>query len=220
MAVAVTPRMEEAAAALTHFIGFGLAVAALPIMIADAVEVGSAAAVVACSIYGTALILVYLSSTLVHSVQTPAAHRLFDYMDHCSIYLLIAGTNTPFAMLLLPPAEGWSLFGIIWALALAGIVFKTIAFRSTHPDRYDKISVILYIAMGWFGFIYAGGLLINELEAAGLWYLLIGGLFYTGGTIFYLWRSLPFSHAIWHLCALAGSIFHFFAILLYVVPFS
>lgn len=213
-------RLEEVANALTHGIGAGLAVAALVLMVVTAADVGSGTAVVAASIFGTSLIICYLSSSLLHSTRRARARRVFDLFDHCSIYVLIAGTNTPFALLALPPGLGWSLFGIIWGLALAGIAFKLVAFAGDDPNRFDLLSTVLYLAMGWFGFLYGAWLLVDVLHPTGFLFLVLGGLFYTFGTVFYQWRLIPFSHAVWHLCVLAGSIMHFFSILFYVIPVS
>lgn len=220
MTQARVARIEEAANALTHIIGFGLAIAALVIMVVDAADVGSGTAVVSVTIFGSSLILVYLSSSLVHSINHPRVHDLFDLMDHCSIYVLIAGTNTPFALIALPPELGWPLFGVIWGFAVVGIGFKLYAFTGENPDRFDTLSTILYVAMGWFGFVYSAWLLSDILEPMGFIFLLLGGVFYTVGTVFYLKRLIPFSHAIWHLFALAGSIMHFFSVLNYVIPIS
>ncbi|MEZ5670264.1 MAG: hemolysin III family protein [Alphaproteobacteria bacterium] len=220
MAEARIARLEEAANAVTHMIGAGLAIAALVIMVVSASDVGSGTAVTAVTIFGSSLILVYLSSSLVHSINHPRVHGWFDMMDHCSIYLLIAGTNTPFALLALPPELGWPLFGVIWAMAVAGIAFKVIAFAGPDPKRFDLLSTILYVAMGWFGFLYSAWLLVDVLHPGGFMFLLLGGVFYTVGTPFYLWRLVPFSHAIWHLFTLAGSIMHFFSVLDYVIPVS
>ena len=220
MAEARIERLEEAANALTHWIGAGLAIAALVIMVVYAADIGTGTTVTAVTIFGSSLIVCYLSSSLVHSISHPRVHGWFDLMDHCSIYVLIAGTNTPFALLALPPELGWPLFGVIWGLAVAGITFKVIAFAGPDPDRFDVLSTVLYVAMGWFGFIYSAWLLADILHPAGFMYLLLGGVFYTVGTVFYLWRLIPFSHAIWHLFVLAGSIMHFFSVLDYVIPVS
>jgi len=199
-------------------IGAGLAIAALVIMTVAAADIGSGTAIVAVVIFGSSLILVYLCSSLVHSINHPRVHGFFNMLDHCSIYLLIAGTNTPFALLALPPELGWPLFGIIWGLAAIGIGFKTYAFASGNAERFDTLSTILYVAMGWFGFIYSAWLLADILDPAGFVFLLLGGVFYTVGTVFYLKRLIPFSHAIWHLFVLAGSVMHFFSVLNYVIP--
>lgn len=213
-------RLEEAANALTHMIGAGLAIAALVIMVVAAANVGSGTAVVATTIFGSSLILVYLSSSLVHSISHPRVHSIFELMDHCSIYLLIAGTNTPFALLALPPEYGWPLFGVIWGLAVIGMGFKLYAFAGPDPDRFDTLSTLLYVAMGWFGFAYSAWLLADVLDTAGLIFLLLGGIFYTVGTVFYLKRLIPFSHTIWHLFVVAGSTMHFFSVLNYVIPLA
>jgi len=218
MAPARIERLEEAANALTHMIGVGLAIAALVLMVVSASDIGSGTAIVSVTIFGSSLILVYLFSSLVHSISHPRVHGFFHMMDHCSIYLLIAGTNTPFALLALPPELGWPLFGVIWGFAVVGIGFKVYAFADDDPDRFDTLSTILYVAMGWFGFVYGAWLLADILDPAGFIFLLLGGVFYTVGTLFYLKRLIPFSHTIWHLFVLAGSIMHFFSVLNYVIP--
>lgn len=213
-------RLEEAANALTHMIGAGLAIAALVIMVVAAANVGSGTAVVATTIFGSSLILVYLSSSLLHSVRHPRVHGVLDLLDHCSIYLLIAGTNTPFALLAMPPELGWPLFGVIWGFAVIGTGFKLYAFSGDDPDRFDTLSTVLYVAMGWFGFVYSAWLLADVLDTAGFIFLLLGGIFYTVGTVFYLKRLMPFSHTIWHLFVVAGSTMHFFSVLNYVIPLA
>lgn len=203
---------EEIANSITHGIGAALAIAALVILVVFAAKKGDAWRVVSFSIYGSTLILMYLFSTLYHAIQHPGATKVFRILDHSSIYLLIAGTYTPFLLVTIRGGWGWSLFGIIWGLAITGIVFKSIFIQ-----KMKKVSLTIYILMGWLIVIALKPMLAN-LQPAGLWWLVGGGLCYTGGAVFYALKSLKYSHAIWHLFVLAGSICHFFAILLYVLP--
>ena len=156
----------------------------------------------------------YLASTLYHSFQHPKVKGVFKILDHAAIYLLIAGTYTPILLVSLRDAWGWSLFGVMWGLAVAGIVFKFF-----FIGRFEKLSLVIYLLMGWMGVI-AAGQIIDALPFGGLLWLLAGGISYTTGVIFYRWEKLKYSHAIWHLFVLGGSICHFFAIFLYVLPDS
>ncbi|NQT23870.1 hemolysin III family protein [candidate division KSB1 bacterium] len=203
---------EEIASSITHGIGAALSIAALVILVVLAATRGDAWRVVSFSIYGTTLILLYMASTLYHAIQHKGAKQVFRILDHSFIYLLIAGTYTPFLLVPLRGGWGWSLFGLIWALAITGIVFKAI-----FINRMKKLSVVIYILMGWMIMIALKPLLA-EIPKAGLWWLAGGGLSYTGGVVFYAMKSVKFSHAVWHLFVLGGSICHFFAILLYVLP--
>lgn len=211
-AVAPEPLLEQIASAVTHGAGAGLAVAALVLLIVAAAVTGSAAAVVSVIVYGASLIFLFLSSTLYHSLARHRAHALFETFDHVGIFLLIAGTYTPFTLIALPGWEGWFLFATIWALATAGIVLRLFWLRYLHPAF-----IVIYVVMGWLGLMF-GPSIAAHVGAAGMNLLLIGGLFYTVGLVFFGWRRLPFNHMVWHLFVLAGSIFHFFAIFYYVVP--
>ena len=203
---------EEIANAIIHGIGSVFGVAALVILVVLAARQGDAWRVVTFSIYGGTLILLYLASTLYHGIQHPGAKRVFRILDHSSIFLLIAGTYTPFLLIRLRGEWGWSLFGVIWALAITGIVFKAV-----FINRLKKVSVLVYIAMGWL-IVVALKPMLAAVPRHALWWLLAGGLCYTGGVAFYAMKSVRFSHAVWHLFVLAGSACHFLAILFYVLP--
>src|SRR5690606_5868658 len=166
---------------------------------------------VAGSVFGATLILAYTASTLYHGVPVPRARPVLRKLDHVSIFLLIAGTYTPFTLLALEGTLGWTLFCVIWGLALAGIVFEFTPLR-----RHTGLAVTLYLLMGWAG-IVAIKPLAASLQRGGVILLLLGGLAYTIGVVFYVWRRVPYSHAIWHAFVLAGSVLHYLAILFYIV---
>jgi hemolysin III len=205
-------RREEIANSITHGIGALLSIAGLAVLVGFSTTRGDAWHIVSCSIYGTTLILLYLASTLYHSIPIPRLKSFLRTIDHSAIYLLIAGTYTPFMLVNLRGPWGWSLFGTIWGIALLGIILKTTSF-----GRLPGISLGFYLAMGWI-VVIAIKPLLAVLDKGGLELLILGGLAYTGGVIFYVWEKLPYSHAIWHLFVMAGSAFHFFAILFYVIP--
>jgi hemolysin III len=204
--------IEEIINSVTHGAGILLSIAALVLMVVFASLSGSAVHVVSCAIFGVTLILLYTASTLYHGIPYPRVKRILKIFDHCCIYLLIAGTYTPFLLVTLRGALGWTLFGVIWFLALLGVLFKLFFIH-----RFKIVSTIAYVLMGWI-IILAIKPLMAALPAGGLIFLVAGGLAYSLGVIFYAWKKLPFNHAIWHLFVLAGSICHFFAVLLYVVP--
>jgi len=203
---------EEIASSITHGVGAVLSIAALVILVVLAAKKGDAWRIVSFSIYGASLILLYLASTLYHGIQHPGAKHVFQILDHSSIFLLIAGTYTPFLLVNLRGPWGWTLFGIIWALAVVGIVFKAV-----FIGKWKKLSTLAYVAMGWL-VVVALKPMLAVIPKPGLAWLAAGGLAYTGGVVFYAWKSVKFMHMIWHLFVLAGSICHFFAILLYVLP--
>lgn len=205
-------KREEIANAITHGIGAALSVAALVILIVFAAWKGTAVHVVSFTIYGSAMLLLYVSSTLLHSFPPGRAKQFFEVMDHSCIYLFIAGTYTPILFHIVQGALGWTLFGVVWGVAIAGVVFK-----SFFASRFLVTSTLLYIAMGWI-IVFAWGPLVERLAPGGLNLLIGGGILYTVGTIFYVWRSFPYHHAVWHMFVLAGSILHFFSILLFVLP--
>ena len=205
-------RGEELANSITHGIGIVFAICAMAILAVFASRYGDAWRIVSCSIFGAALILLYVASTLYHAVQRPKAKSVLRILDHSAILVLIAGTYTPFTLVNLRGPWGWSLFGIIWGLAVFGIAIET-----TRLRRYRAGLIALYVVMGW-AVVAAVKPMLEHVENGGLWLLLAGGLAYTGGVVFYLWRRLPFNHAIWHLFVLAGSVLHFFAILFHVIP--
>jgi len=206
-----TPR-EEVANAVTHGLGALLSVAALVLLVVFASFKGTAAHIVSFTIYGSAMLLLYTASTLVHSFPEGKLKRLFEAMDHSCIYVFIAGTYTPILFHIVQGRLGWILFGIVWGIALLGIVFK-----SFYASKFLFTSTLLYIAMGWI-IVFAWGPLVERMPPDGLTLLITGGALYTIGTVFYVWRSFPYHHAVWHLFVLAGSVLHFFAILFYVLP--
>jgi hemolysin III len=167
--------------------------------------------VVSCAIYGVTLVVLYASSTLYHGLPAGGGKRVFGILDHAAIFLLIAGTYTPFLLVTLSGALGWSLFAVIWGLAVGGVVLEAVS-----RGRARRIQLVLYLLMGW-GIVGAAQPLLQQLALGGLALLLAGGLAYTLGVTFYVWRR-PFFHAVWHLFVLAGSICHFFAVFLYVMP--
>ena len=205
-------RGEEIANSLTHGLGTLLAIAGLVVLLVFAALYGDSWHIVSCSIFGAALILLYLASTLYHAVRHPGAKSVLRMFDHAAILVLIAGTYTPFTLVSLRGPWGWSLFGIIWGLAVVGILIEV-----TRLRRYRAGLIALYVVMGW-AVVTATQPMLANVGSGGLWLLLAGGLAYTGGILFYLWRRLPYHHAIWHLFVLAGSALHYFAILLYVIP--
>jgi len=203
---------EEIANAVTHGLGVVLAIAGLAVMTAFAALYGDAWHITACAIFGASLILCYATSTLYHSIQIEKVRRVLRTLDHSAIFLLIAGTYTPFMLVSLRGPWGWSLLVAIWALALAGI-----ALRLLLRGRLHGLVVALYVLMGWV-VVVALEPMLERVATGGLVLLGAGGLAYTGGVAFYKWRRLPYHHAIWHGFVLAGSTLHYFAVLLYVIP--
>ena len=205
-------RGEEIANGITHGVGIVLAIAGLAVLTAFSALHGDAWHVVACSIFGGALIITFTASTLYHSVQVDRVKQALRALDHSAIFLLIAGTYTPFMLVNLRGPWGWSLFAVIWTLALLGI-----ALRLVLKGRLHGLVVGLYIAMGW-AVVVAVEPLLRHVATGGLVLLAAGGLAYTAGVPFYKWKRLPYNHAIWHGFVLLGSTLHFFAVLFYVIP--
>lgn len=203
---------EEVAHAVSHGVGVLLAIAGLAILVGHSVARGDALHVTTSAIFGTTLILLYAASTLYHAIPLAPAKRVLRVVDHASIYLLIAGTYTPFCLGPLRGPWGWSLFALVWAGALAGVLFKSLAI-----GKAPIASVVLYVALGW-SVVIAFGPLSRNLSPEGIRLLVAGGLAYTLGLTFYAWKSLRFHHLIWHLFVLAGSILHFFAVLGHAIP--
>ncbi|MCK5730563.1 MAG: hemolysin III family protein [Draconibacterium sp.] len=198
---------EEVFNSITHGIGTLLSIAALVLLVVFASIKGNAWHVVSFSIFGTTLVLLYLSSTLYHSFTKIKVKNLFARFDHAAIFLLIAGTYTPLLLTVVRGALGWTLFGIIWGVAITGVVV-----RSIYLTKFRKLMVGIYVAMGWM-FIFAIIPLINNLSGISLTFLFLGGGLYSIGVVFYAWRNLKYGHGIWHLFVLAGSIMHFFSII-------
>ena len=198
--------VEEIINSITHGIGALISIIALIALILLAGKLDDIWYMVSFSIYGCTLIILYLSSTLYHSFSNPKIKNLFARFDHVSIFLLIAGTYTPILLTSIRGIWGWTLFGIIWGLALVGAVI-----RSIYLHRFRKLMVAVYLGMGWM-FVLAGKQIFLSLPSTSIIFLVLGGIAYSVGVIFYMWRSLPYSHGIWHLFVLAGSVLHFFAI--------
>ncbi len=198
---------EEITNAILHGIGLGLAIAALCVLVVFAKIYGDVWYIVSFSIYGSTLVLLYLSSTLYHSFPEGKVKNIFEIFDHSSIYLLIAGTYTPLTLISLRGYLGWTIFGIVWGIALVGIIFKVFWVK-----KFVIFSTILYIVMGWL-IIFAIKPLLLAMNKTSIILLVSGGASYTVGTIFYVWRRIKYHHAIWHLFVLGGSICHFFTIL-------
>jgi hemolysin III len=202
--------------AITHGIGAVLAVAGGAYLIVQSTH-GSALQIVSCSVFAGTLLLVYLCSTLYHSLVRTGARPVFHVLDHSSIYLLIAGTYTPFTLISLHGPLGWSIFGIEWGLALVGVVSKSVAMERFTAGRLAVLSALVYLFQGWF-IVVAAFPLIHAIGWGGIAWLGAGGLAYTLGIIFFALDSRRYFHATWHIFVLAGSIFHYFAILWYVLP--
>ena len=211
---ATLPRLgaEEVANSVTHGIGAALSVAGLVLLVVFAALRGTAWHVVGCSIHGTTLVLLFNCSALYHLARRERAKRFFRALDHVAIFLLIAGTYTPFLLTTLRGAWGWTLFGLIWGLCVLGTGCELLDAR-----RFRVVSVPLYLAMGWLVLI-AGRPLAQALARPGLVLLVAGGLCYTLGVPFYALHRVPFAHAVWHVFVLAGSVCHWFCVLLYVIP--
>jgi hemolysin III len=202
----------ELANSLTHGLGAVLGASALVVMVVAASLHGSARDIVGAAVFGTSLVLLYTMSTLYHSFRSPRVKHVFKVLDHSAIFVLIAGTYTPFCLRTLPAGWGWSIFGVIWGLAVLGIVFKSIFIR-----RLNWLSLAVYLGMGWI-VVIAARPLATHLRPGGLAWLAGGGLFYTLGTVFYAWKSLKYHHAVWHLFVLGGSLCHVMSVLFFVIP--
>ena len=209
----LTPRQqrEERASALTHGVGATAALVAGVVLVTLAALHGDGWQLASAIVFSISLVLLYLASTLYHSFQQPVLKRRLKVFDHCAIYLLIAGTYTPFTLVGLRGTVGWSLFAAIWTLALAGVVFKLF-----FTGRFRKLSTLIYVAMGWLVLVAIKPVL-GALDAWTFGWLVAGGLFYTLGTVFYHRESIPYAHAIWHVFCIAGSVCHYLAVMAQVV---
>ncbi len=212
MAETLHDMREELASALTHGLGATAALAGGAVLITLAALYGDGWQLGASIVFGIALLLLYLASTLYHSIHHPVIKGRLKVFDHCAIYVLIAGTYTPFTLIGLRGPVGWWLFGTIWALALAGVVFKLF-----YTGRFKKLSTLIYVAMGWL-IMVAAKPMFAALDTWTLGWLIAGGAFYTLGTVFYHRPSMRYSHAIWHLFVLAGSVSHYIAVFAQVTP--
>jgi hemolysin III len=201
---------EEIANSILHGIGAVFSIVFLVLLIIKGVKLGTPWHIVSYTIFGVSLLILYTMSTIYHAFPKGTAKNIFERFDHISIYLLIAGTYTPFCFTILKGPLGWTIFGIQWGIAVLGIVFKSIWIK-----KYVTFSTFLYVLMGWV-IIFAIKPIIANISPYGLYFLVAGGISYTIGTIFYLFRLFKYHHAVWHIFVLAGSIFHFLTIYLYL----
>lgn len=203
---------EELINSISHGIGALLSIAALVLCVVTSAIHGNPTAVVASSIYGSTLIILYTMSTLYHSFKVNNAKRIFQIIDHCCIFLLIAGTYTVYTLVVLGGVIGWTLFGIVWGTTIIGIIVNSI-----DINKFKSLSMILYLAMGWV-IIFAFKPLIDKMDTNGIILLVLGGIAYTVGAIFYgIGKKKKFMHSVFHLFVLIGSILHFFSIILYAI---
>jgi hemolysin III len=203
---------EEIVNAIIHGLGAVLSAAALVLLIVFSSLYGSAWHIVSFTVYGITMLILYISSTLVHSFPEGKVKDLFEVFDHASIYWFIAGTYTPISLTVIKGSMGWTLFGLVWGMALVGTVFKIF-----YAKKFLFLSTLLYAIMGWL-VVIAWKPLAHSLPSGGLALLIAGGLAYTFGTVFYVWRGFLYHHAVWHMFVLTGSILHFFSVILYVLP--
>lgn len=205
---------DEVASAITHGVGAALSIAGLTALVILAVLYGDGWHITSVTIYGVTLVFLYLASTLYHSIQVRPVKQVFHILDHVGIATLIAGTYTPFLLVKMRTAQGWTFFALIWGLALIISCIKAF-----HTGRYTKLSTIAYVVMGWLS-IFLIGSFVEHFGIGALIWMAVGGLAYSLGVIPFLWTSLPFNHAIWHLFVIAGSACHYVAISWYVLPLS
>lgn len=200
---------EEIANTISHGVGLALAIAATPILIVTAVRAGSAWNMVGVSVFASAMICLYFASTLYHALRHDKAKRVFRVLDHGAIFLLIAGTYTPFTLGVMRGPWGWTMLGLIWAMAAVGLTMKAVA-----GTRYRWLSMVLYLSMGWLVLIAARPTLLR-VPLPGILWLLAGGVAYTAGVAFFSAHRVRYSHFVWHLFVVAGTTCHFFAVLWY-----
>ena len=203
---------EDIANSISHGIGLGLSVAGLVVLIVVGWMVGDPLRLTTVVIYGVSLVTLFAASTIYHSVQPATLRHIFRVLDHSAIYLLIAGTYTPITLVVLGGTLGWALFGVVWTMALVGVVYKIFWF-----GRFPGLSMALYLIMGW-AIVVTIGPLWDAMPRGGFVLLFTGGLAYTSGLIFFAWHRLLFNHAIWHVFVLTAAICHYFMILLYILP--
>lgn len=211
MEIHVFTKREEIAHAITHGIGALLSIAGLVLLIVFSSFSGNPWKIVSVTIFGVTMLLMYISSTVVHSLPEGKWKDIFQIFDHSSIYLFIAGTYTPFLLVHIRSNIAWILFGIIWGIAIVGILFKVFFVK-----KFLVLSTMFYILMGWL-IVLVWGPLTETIHSNGIMLLIIGGVIYTVGAVFYMWRKIPYHHVIWHLFVIAGSMFHFFAVFYYII---
>ena len=208
----IQTRTEEIVNALTHAAGAALGVAGLVVLVTSALTKGDPWKVVSFSVFGATLILLYSMSTFYHLAENERVKNFLHILDHASIFLLIAGTYTPIALVTMRGPWGWTIFGIVWGIALIGIILKIF-----FTGRFNGLSTALYLAMGWL-IVIALKPLLAAMPLAGLYWFLAGGISYSLGTVFYSWKSLRYNHAVWHLFVLGGSVCHFFGVYFQILP--
>ena len=206
------PAAEERLNIISHGLGFVLSVVALVMLILKAQKLGESRHLVSFIIFGASMVLVYAASTFYHSAKTHRLRIRLNILDHAAIYILIAGTYTPFALVTLNGITGWTLLWVVWGMALVGVILKLF-----YAGRYQLLSTIMYVAMGWL-IIFVINPLINNLSTPGLWWLFAGGISYTIGAILFMQKKIPFNHAIFHIFVLLGTFAHFVSIYFYILP--
>ncbi len=206
------PPFEEKLNIITHGFGFALSILGLLLLIFKASDLGNIMHLVSFSIFGASMILLYAASTFYHSAKSPVLRYRLNILDHASIYILIAGTYTPFALVTLSGTVGWVIFGVVWGMALTGVILKLF-----YTGRYNLLSTVMYVVMGWI-IVFAIKPLFDNLDLPGFLWLVAGGLSYTVGAVFFMIDKLKFNHAIFHLFVLLGSFCHFISIYMYVLP--
>ena len=203
---------EERLNSLSHGLGALMSVVGTLLLVSAAAKMGDIWKIVSFSIFGASLIMLYSASTFYHASRSPRGREIWKMLDHCAIFLLIAGTYTPFVLVNLRGPTGWTLFGVVWGLALAGIILKLV-----FGHRYKILRVLVYLAMGWL-ILFAAGELNTHVGPLGVKLTVAGGIVYTVGVVFYLADKMPYNHAIWHLFTVGGSLCHFLAIYYAVLP--
>ncbi|CAG9621680.1 PAQR family membrane homeostasis protein TrhA [Sutcliffiella rhizosphaerae] len=203
---------EEIANSITHGIGILLSIAALVLLIIFSAINGTSLHLYTFIVYGITMLMLYTASTLLHALPAGKAKNVFEILDHSSIYFFIAGSYTPITLVIMDGAIGWTLFGIVWLLAIGGTIFKVFFVK-----RFIFASTILYVIMGWLA-IFGWNEITAKISMAGIIFLIAGGVVYSIGAIFYVWRGFPYHHAVWHIFVLGGTVLHFFFVILYVLP--
>lgn len=204
---------EEIANAITHGIGALLSIAGLVLLIVYSSLYGNAVHIISFTIFGISMFILYMSSTMVHALLPGKGKDVFEILDHSAIYIFIAGTYTPFTLIVIQGKLGWTMLGIAWGVAIFGTVFKVFFVK-----KYLFTSTILYVLLGWM-IVLGWNEIVLFLPKTGVYLLVAGGICYTFGAVFYVWRGFKYHHAVWHLFVIAGSVTHFFCVILYLLPY-